>query len=71
MDVFTVKGTVGAGAGNAAFLVVRELIAHLKKSGTLSQHDINLIADAAIANVPNDNNTIKNDTRGLLIGLKG
>ena len=40
MDVFSTKGTVGAASGNAAFLVVSELLAHLKKTSTLSQGEI-------------------------------
>ena len=70
MDVFSTRGAAGAGAGNAAFLVVIELLAHLKKTGALSQHDINSIADAALANVPSGNNTIQNDTRELLNSIK-
>ena len=70
MEITSAKGSPGAGAGNAAFLLVRGLIEELHKDGKLRPRDINTIVDAALATVPSTNNPILHDTRMFLEGIK-
>jgi hypothetical protein len=61
---------VGAGAGFAAFLLVKGLIDHLVRTGALKRANRDAIVDSALAEVPTMNSNNYSDTRDLLNGVK-
>ena len=71
MNVFVGKGSVGAGAGGAAFLLVALLIKYLVRSGALKPADRDAIFDEALGEVPATSNANYDDARSLLKHLKG
>ena len=70
MNVFSVSSTAGAAAGNAAFIILQRLLAHMEASKKLSRAEINALVADALTEIPTVNNPIKNDTRTLLESLK-
>ena len=71
MEITSAKvGPAGAGAGNAAFLLVRGLLKQLHDDGVLRPIDINKIIDAALATVPSTNNPTLDDTRNFLESIR-
>ena len=66
MDIFSPKGSVGAGAGYAAMLLMGGLLKHLVQSGALKPEDREAIIDEALAAVPTMPNANYDDTRHAL-----
>lgn len=70
MDVFSSKGPVGAGAALAAFTVLKALLDHLERSGTLIPKDSNAILENALKGFPSAPNAARDDAKSLIANLK-
>ena len=70
MDIFSAKGTMGVGAGYAAFLLVAGLIRHLRKTGALSAAQLDALVTDAISQVPSMSNSNYDDTKALVESIR-
>lgn len=70
MDMFTSKGTAGQGVSYASFALIGSLLTHLEKSGTLIPADVRAILDHALAQIPANNISAREDARKLIESLK-